>query len=76
VKICRLAADSKFWPIYEVINGERHVSYIPKKTVPVEDFLRAQGRYSHLFKEGSERLDLIERAQADIDRDWERLFAE
>jgi pyruvate ferredoxin oxidoreductase beta subunit len=73
VKICRLAADSKFWPIYEVVNGERVVSYTPKKPVPVEDFLRAQGRYAHLFAGGGVRRDLIDQAQADVDAEWENL---
>jgi pyruvate ferredoxin oxidoreductase beta subunit len=72
-KICRLAADSKFWPVYEVLHGCYSLSYEPKPTVPIGDFLRAQGRYAHLFKKGAERADLIEAAQADIDEDWERL---
>jgi pyruvate ferredoxin oxidoreductase beta subunit len=73
VKICRLAADSRFWPIYEVINGERRISYTPKKPVPVEDFLRAQGRYAHLFTGGEDRRGLIDQAQADVDAEWESL---
>ncbi|MDR1884875.1 MAG: pyruvate ferredoxin oxidoreductase [Synergistaceae bacterium] len=75
VKICRLAADSRFWPIYEVANGEYRVSYKPKGQTPVEEFLRAQGRYAHLFKKGSERRDLIEQAQSEVDADWEKLLA-
>ncbi|MDR3331475.1 MAG: pyruvate ferredoxin oxidoreductase [Synergistaceae bacterium] len=73
-KICRLAADSRFWPIYEVVDGEYRVTYTPKKPTPVEDFLRAQGRYAHLFKKGNERRDLIAQAQADVDSEWEKLL--
>jgi pyruvate ferredoxin oxidoreductase beta subunit len=73
VKICKMAADSRFWPIYEVADGRHEISYDPKNPIPVEDFLRAQGRYSHLFKKGSERTDLIEAAQEDIDSEWEKL---
>jgi pyruvate ferredoxin oxidoreductase beta subunit len=73
VKICRLAADSKFWPVYEVVNGVYELSYDPKQPVPVEEFLRAQGRYSHLFKKGAPRYDLIEAAQDDVDSDWTKL---
>lgn len=70
MEVCKLAADSRFWPVYEVVEGRHILSYEPKKAVPIEDFLRAQGRYSHLFKKGRERLDLIAQAQADVDKEW------
>jgi pyruvate ferredoxin oxidoreductase beta subunit len=73
VKICRLAADSRFWPVYEVENGRYRLSYDPKSPVPIGDFLRLQGRYAHIFKHGEERSDLLESAQTDIDAEWERL---
>lgn len=75
VKICKLAADSRFWPVYEVVDGKYSISYKPKTSVPLEDFLRAQGRYSHLFKKGAERMDLVAAAQKDVDDSWERLLA-
>ncbi len=74
VDICQLAADSKFWPVYEVVNGEYHLSYEPKRPRAIEDFLRAQGRYAHLFKKGAERLDLVEEAQRDADESWAKLL--
>lgn len=75
MRVCKLAADSRFWPVYEVVNGKYAITYTPKNTVPVEDFLKAQGRYAHLFKKGNERADLIANAQADIDAEWEKLQA-
>jgi pyruvate ferredoxin oxidoreductase beta subunit len=74
MKVCKLAAESRFWPVYEVIDGKHILSYKPKKPVPLEDFLMAQGRYSHLFKKGMERMDLVAQGQADVDREWERLL--
>jgi pyruvate ferredoxin oxidoreductase beta subunit len=73
-KICRLATDSRFWPIYEVADGEYSLSYDPHARVGAEDFLRAQGRYSHLFKKGRERMDLVEQAQNDIEAEWGKLL--
>lgn len=73
-KICKLAADSKFWPVYEVVNGEYSLSYEPKNDVSIETFLRAQGRYSHLFRKGAERMDLVAVAQADADDSWKKLL--
>jgi len=74
VKVCKLAADTRFWPVYEVIEGKYVLSYKPLKNLPIEDFLSVQGRYSHLFRKGSERMDLIAQAQADIDTEWRKLL--
>lgn len=72
--ICKLAVDSLFWPVYEVINGEYSLSYEPKQRRTIEEFLRAQGRYAHLFKKGAERMDLVEDAQRDADESWAKLL--
>lgn len=74
VKVCKLAADSKFWPVYEVVEGKYTISYNPKAPVPVEEFLRVQGRYAHLFKKGADGAKWIAKAQEDIDNEWERLL--
>ena len=52
VQICRLAKDTGLFPIYEIINGKvTNAKKIPAK-VPVEEYLKLQGRFSHLFKKG------------------------
>jgi pyruvate ferredoxin oxidoreductase beta subunit len=73
VKLCKLAVDSRFWPVYEVADGEYSLSYDPKEPISAEEFLRAQGRYSHLFKKGKECTEIIEQAQADINAEWAKL---
>ncbi len=70
--ICKLAVDTCFWPLFEVIEGEWIVNYIPKKKLPIEDFLRPQGRFKHLFKPGKEYL--IADIQAAVDQRWEDLL--
>lgn len=72
MEICKLAADTCFWPMYEVEDGEWRLTYEPKTKLPIEDFLRPQGRFKHLFKKGNE--ELIANIQADIDRKWEDLL--
>ncbi|HKL11192.1 MAG TPA: thiamine pyrophosphate-dependent enzyme [Clostridia bacterium] len=72
MQICKLAADTCFWPLFEVINGEWKLSYKPKKKLPVEEYLRPQGRFKHLFKPGNEHL--IEDIQKEVDRKWEALL--
>ena len=56
---------------YEVEHGKWRLTYEPKKKLPIEDFLREQGRFKHLFKPGNE--DLIAQFQAEVDRRWEEL---
>ena len=46
--------------------------YEPKKKLPIEDFLREQGRFNHLFKKGNE--DLLVQFQQEVDRRWENLL--
>jgi pyruvate ferredoxin oxidoreductase beta subunit len=72
MEICKLAVESCIWPLFEVIEGEWVLNYEPKKRLPVGEYLKAQGRFKHLFEKGNEHL--IERIQDDIDRRWEDLI--
>lgn len=72
-EICRLAVETCVWPLYEVENGEYHLTYMPKKKRPVEEFMKLQGRFRHCFKPGNEWT--IEAAQQYVDEKWEALLA-
>lgn len=48
------------------------MNYEPKKKLPIEDFLRPQGRFKHLFKKENEYL--LEEFQKEVDRRWEELL--
>jgi len=72
MEICKLAVETCVWPLYEVIEGEWKLSYEPKKKLPVEEYLRPQGRFSHLFKKGNEWM--IEEWQKSVDSRWEKLL--
>lgn len=68
-ELARLAVDTKFWPLFEVDNGEWNLT-MPAKTLregfkPVVEFLKPQGRFKHLFKPGNEAL--LEKAQQSVD---------
>ena len=73
MKMCRLAADTCFWPLFEVEDGEWRLTYKPKEKLPVEEFLKPQGRFRHLFK--SENSHLLEELQQETDRRWESLLS-
>ena len=72
MKICKLAVDTCVWPLYEVVDGDWQLTYEPKNKLPVEDYLKPQGRFSHMFKPGAEWM--VEDFQKFVDRKWERLL--
>jgi pyruvate ferredoxin oxidoreductase beta subunit len=52
VEVCRLAKDTGLFPVFEIIDGKlQNVRRIPVK-LPVEEYLKVQGRFKHLFKKG------------------------
>ncbi len=72
VNLSKLAVDTLFWPLYEWENGTYKINIKPREPKPLEDFLRPQARFSHLFKKGNE--PLIEEFKAEIQKQWERLL--
>ena len=71
-KINKLAIDTCYWPLYEVENGKLTVTYKPNNKLPVEEFLKVQKRFAHLFKPGNEWM--IEEIQKEVDNRWEELL--
>ena len=57
---------------YEVEEGEYHLTYKPKNKLPVEEFMKLQGRFKHCFQPGNEWT--IEEAQKYVDKKWEELL--
>ena len=72
IEMSRLAVDTCYWPLYEVEDGEWKLTYRSKEKLPIEDFLRPQGRFRHLFRE--ENKHIIEQLQAEVDRKWQQLL--
>ena len=69
--VCKMAVETCFWPLFEVENGVWKLSYRPKNKLPIEEFLKLQGRFRHLFKPGNEAL--IAEIQKDVDEKWAQL---
>ena len=69
IKICKMAVETCYWPLFEVVDGKWNITYEPKKKLPIEDFLKLQGRFKHLFKPGNEHL--LEAFQKEVDKRWE-----
>jgi pyruvate ferredoxin oxidoreductase beta subunit len=71
IRIARLAHESGLFPVLEAEHGEIvGVSKI-RRPVPVEEYLRPQRRFAHLFGDPPRR-DAIDRLQAVADRNIRR----
>lgn len=70
--ICKAAVETCLWPMYEVENGVWRLTYEPKHKLPIEEYLKPQGRFAHMFKAGNEWM--IEDAQRAVDEKWEALL--
>ena len=71
VGIARLAVECGLFPVFEAEHGVVTTSTPIRRRVPVEDYLRPQRRYRHLFAP-EERRDVLDRIQARADRNIER----
>ncbi len=71
IQISKLAAETCFWPLYEVENRKYKINFKPSEKKPVEEFLKNQARFKHLFKD--ENKHLIGQIQKNVDAEWERL---
>jgi pyruvate ferredoxin oxidoreductase beta subunit len=72
MEINKLAVDTCLWPLYEVEDGVYRITYKPKNKLPIEEFLKPQGRFRHLFNDKNRHL--IDDIQQEVDNRWERLL--
>jgi pyruvate ferredoxin oxidoreductase beta subunit len=71
IKVARQATQSGLFPVFEAEYGEVVASSPIRRLIPVEDYLRGQKRYAHLFSP-KRRQDVIDRLQAQADRNIRR----
>ncbi len=72
IEISRLAAETCFWPLYEVEAGVYKLNYQPKEKVPIKEFIKSQGRFKHLLK--PENKKVLDELQQNIDKNWMELL--
>ncbi len=71
VNIAKLATETNFWPLYEIENGKYKINWATEKPKPIEEFLKTQGRFKHLFAKGGEKI--IQEMQVILDEEWKKL---
>jgi len=71
IRLARLAKETGLFPMFEAEGGEVVAVSKIRRPVPVEEYLRLQRRFAHLFGDPP-RTDVIERLQAVADRNIRR----
>ena len=73
VEIGRLAVQTGIWPLKEYKDGRVTHTKIPRHRRPVEEYLKLQGRFRHLFE--PERVESeISGIQERIDHYWDKVI--
>ncbi len=69
IEVGRLAVKTGIWQLKEYENGRTVITKKPSERLPVEEYLKIQGRYRHLFEpvRNDEAVDMIQSA---VDRTW------
>ena len=72
MEITKIASNTCFWPLVEIEDGEWKLNYKPKEKEPIENWLKPQGRFSHLFREKNKHI--IDEIQEYVDNRWEKIL--
>lgn len=67
--IGKLAVQTGIWPLREYRDNRISHTKIPRPRLPVEEYLRRQGRFRHLF-EPTRQTEIIAAIQREVDRYW------
>lgn len=70
IRIAKIAVETGIWPLKEAISGEITHSVIAHKRKPVEEYLKMQGRFEHLFKPVKQE-KVIQELQKMVDDYWD-----
>ena len=76
VNIGKLATETNLWPLYEISAsggeaGEYVINYTPKERKPIEEYLKTQKRFKHLFDPKNK--EVVKEIQKNIDDKWKEL---
>ncbi len=70
VRVDRLAVETGIWPLKEAVGGRVVHTYVPRRRAPVEEYLKKQKRFQHLFSPKENR-GAVQAIQNAVDSYWE-----
>jgi len=71
IKLAKLAVQTRYFPLYEVDKGNYKLSMKVPKPTPLEEFLKPQGRFRHLF--APEFAVNLEELRRQVEANWNRI---
>jgi len=71
VRMSRLAVETRLFPLYEVEGGVYRITFPVTSPKPVDEYLKLQGRYSHLFR--PENTAQLETIRKEVDQNYRRI---
>jgi pyruvate ferredoxin oxidoreductase beta subunit len=71
IKLAKLAVQTRYFPLYEVENGNYKLSMKIPKPTPLEEFLKPQGRFRHLF--APQFAKALEELKRQVESNWNRV---
>jgi len=71
IRMARLAVETRLFPLYEVDGGVYKITFPVSSPKPVEEYLKLQGRFAHLFQpQNATELEAIKKG---VDDNYRRL---
>jgi pyruvate ferredoxin oxidoreductase beta subunit len=71
IKLAKLAVQTRYFPLYEVDKGNYKLNMKVPKPIPLEEFLKPQGRFRHLF--APEFVKDLEELRRQVESNWNRI---
>lgn len=72
IRLAKLAVQTGIWPLYEVEKGKYKLNMKIMKPFPVEEYIKLQGRFSHLM--GPQGKDLVEQIRKEVNENLQRIL--
>ena len=69
IELEKLAVQTGIWPLKESVDGVVRHTFVPRTLTPVSEYLKTQGRFSHLF-EPEEKTEAIATIQESVNAYW------
>ena len=69
VGLAKLAVNTGVWALKEAVYGDVTHTVVPRKFKPVEEYLKEQGRFAHLF-EPVRQEEALQKIQERVDEYW------
>jgi len=72
IEVGKLAVQTGIWPLKEYREGKVTHTIVPRPRLPVDEYLRRQGRFAHLFQPQRNE-DVLQKIHSSVDAYWDAI---